>query len=137
MTPEAEAKIVEGYRAGRPLAEIAAEVGYCPHYVAQTATRLRKRGVGIPRRYGKRGIPLAPFQERWAELSAQGVTYADVARKLGWYARGCADGGRVSRVLGLRAHQDTHGKRTRSTITYDTAECLCDAMGLERWEVGL
>jgi hypothetical protein len=86
---------------------------------------------------GKPGrIPVGPFREAFESSE---MTLADVARRLDWYdSRGDADGSRLSRVLGLRPQQNnSRTPRKREWLSYDNAERLCDALGLDYWQVGL
>lgn len=97
-------------------------------------------------------VPLGPFRERFLELEAApplapGNLPKDaantIALRLGWFDRGVADGPRVRRTLGLIGDSPTrfgdkyYPPRHREHVTVGMARRLCDAMGLDPYEVGL
>lgn len=135
MTAQEEAIVVTRYRENVPPREIAEELGYAHKTIWDVATRLRSQGVDIPRQAPSAGrIPVEPFKRRFQGLAEQGTTAADIARRLDWTTKGGgADGPRLTRTLGLRPD----GASYRQKLTYDMAERLAEALGLDLWEVGL
>jgi hypothetical protein len=91
-------------------------------------------------------VPVEPLRRRFEELRDQrGIRLADVARALDWTTHGRdADGGRVSRYLGLTAARVGSGKRRdprkrlhRQTVAPETAVRLAEALDLDPREIGL
>jgi hypothetical protein len=90
-------------------------------------------------------VPVEPLRRRFLELhDERGIRLADVARALDWTTHGEADGGRVSRYLGLTAARVGGGKRRephrriyRQSVTRATALRLAEALDLDPWEIGL
>jgi hypothetical protein len=94
--------------------------------------------AGIARRQRDRlgrcdEVPVEPFRARFLELYCRGdLTANGLAAHLGLVRRrrGCgsdADGTAVKRMLGLKEHRG----RRRTTVPYDLAVRLADALGLD------
>lgn len=90
-------------------------------------------------------VPVAPFRERFLELEARGeITPAQLAKHLGWthhkWSGNWGDTSRVKRTLGLKPHASGRPSQRnyyRTMVRVETAAKLCDALGLDPWEVGL
>lgn len=79
-------------------------------------------------------IAVGPLREAFER---SGKTATEVARALGWTDRGRADGPRVRRALGLRLYWSDGKAKFRQRCSWDTAEALAEAIGVDRSEVGL
>ena len=64
--------VIQGYRAGTPVGEIGRRAGICNSTVAQTACRLRQRGIDIPR--GKCGLSIVHPRQTYPRFTATGIT---------------------------------------------------------------
>ena len=88
-------------------------------------------------RGGLREIPVAPLR---AAFLRSGMKRTDVARVLGWTdSRGCPDGQRFARAIGLVAtpHGRGYGMQYRQTTSYERAVELAEAMGYDPVDFGL
>jgi len=90
----------------------------------------RYRHAHNPPRKPYREIPTAMLREA---LERSGLTPTDVARSLGWYVHGRADGRRVARAIGLVTTNMGHGygHKRQQTTTYDRAVAIIRAMGFD------
>lgn len=80
-------------------------------------------------------IDVEPFKAR---VLALGLT--PTARRLDWFdSKGRPDTQRVARTFGIKPYQRSGrpGRLLRKAITLPVADHACDALNLERWEVGL
>jgi len=83
-----------------------------------------------PGRPGK--VPVAPLREAFL---ASPVTAPEVARSLGWWLYGSADGSRVKRTLGINL-ETTHGRRIRRTLAdAEVVQLIAEAIGVAPWSV--
>lgn len=83
-----------------------------------------------PGRPGK--VPVAPLREAF---KASPLTAADVARSLGWWARGNADSGRVKRTLGINEDSARGYRFRREMVDAETVTLMADALGIAPWSV--
>lgn len=79
-------------------------------------------------------IPVQVIQRAYED---SGLSYGEIARRLGWVVQGQPDDSRVARRLGLRKYRQ-RGRVYRSRYaTYDTAAKLIRAMGFDPVDYGL
>jgi hypothetical protein len=97
----------------------------------------RKRVSRVPREIGS--VPVGPFQERFNELIEMGYSAPEMAEWIGWRQRGCGDGERLKRAVGLKKYQERGGEPMvyRKRIQEENALKLCKAFGLYPRDVGL
>jgi DNA-binding NarL/FixJ family response regulator len=80
---ERDASIIEQYKAGQSLADIAREAGVTQNAVTQVLNMARKRGIiGKPRSGVARSEDI-PRNQKIVELYESGKSYAEIARELG------------------------------------------------------
>jgi transcriptional regulator with XRE-family HTH domain len=83
-----------------------------------------------PGRHGK--VPNAPLREAF-KVSPLSAT--DVARSLGWWDRGCPDGSRVKRALGLQHENGPRYHTYRKLVDAETVMQMAEAIGVSPWAV--
>lgn len=93
-------------------------------------------------------VPVGPLRDKALELIADGWSYADICRQLGWMDRqGKADTTRLQRRLGLRLESPTRrtlkngqtksygGDALHGFISYERAVEVARALGLDPVDV--
>lgn len=110
-TPERDAAMLRMIAAGQTNARIAEALGLAPRAVENRLTRIRAAGGNIvPRQPGARGIWTPERDARLCDLSAQGLTHAQIAAALDFPATVASVEDRLARMrsekAGWRPDQD-------------------------------
>jgi hypothetical protein len=87
--------------------------------------------------YGKGRVPVEPFRKRYEELGERPST---IALRLGWLNSDMTpDTSRVKRRLGIMPYNmgRGYGLTRNSTVTYNVAVQLCEALNMDPWEVDI
>ena len=101
-------------------------------------TKCKECDLAIAHETRQTGVPVAPFQARFAVLKQRGITEYEIARNAGWLdpRTGNPDTQRVMRTLGLKPYHDRGKVRWKKAIKPATARALAEAMHADPVDLG-